>query len=397
MPLISVFCRELLMRRTILFFVCYCFVLFCSAQDSMLINRLLQRIASQQIVSDNYFTQGNFPSYISHIPSFKKAQKDDNIFFAALINYTLQQPYGFLSLNERLLVDSIRQKSADLYKHFQNKNGRITYNFWRTDTLFFFPYTKWIHRIKKNTSLPNDMDDTVLSLMAQNVDSIRAAEVHALMQKYTNTGLKNKTIERKYRQYKTYSVWYGKSFPPVYDVCVLSNILSFVQRYHLRWTDADSNALTVIIKSIQTGDYINKPMYVSPYYGSTSLIIYHLARLMSYGNLPQLETLKTNLLITATNQLANSNNLLQKIILSSAIMKLGYVPPDVLLKKADKAIVDIEQSDFSFFIGNIPSYFSPLLKHFFIQKRWLLFYHYSPAFNDALLLEYLLLKQRVGQ
>ena len=341
--------------------------------------------------------RGNFPSYISHIPSFKKMQKDDNIFFAALINYTLQQPYNFLSLNERLLVDSIRQKSADLYKHFQNKNGRITYNFWRTDTLFSFPYTNWIHRIKKNTSLPDDMDDTVLSLMAQNADSIRAAEVHTLMQKYTNTDLKNKTIEQKYRQYKTYSVWYGKQFPPVYDVCVLSNILSFVQRYHLRWTDADSNALTVIIKSIQTGDYINKPIYVSPYYGSTSLIIYHLARLMSYGNLPQLEALKTNLLITATKQLANSNNLLQKIILSSAIIKLGYVPPDVLLTDNDKTIGNIEQSDFPFFIGNIPSYFSPLLKHFFIQKRWLLFYHYSPAFNDALLLEYLLLKQRVGQ
>lgn len=383
------------MHRIILFIICTCFVFFCSAQDSLLINRLLHRIASQQVVSDNDFTKGNFPSYISNTSSFKTKHKDDNVFFAALINYTLQQHRASFSVGNRLLVDSIKQQTTGLYKYFQNKKGRLTYNFWRTDSSFSFPYTRWIRRIKKNTSLSDDLDDTVLSLMAQDADSTRAVEVHALMQKYIVTGLKNKSIERKYRLYKTYSVWYGKNFPPVYDVCVLSNILSFVQRYHWRWSAADSAALNVIVRSIQTADYINKPIYVSPYYGNTSLVLYHVARLMSYDSIPQLEALRTNLVIAATEQLAGSNNLLEKIILSSAIMKLGYVPPDVSLQDDNEAISEVEQSDFPFFIGNIPSYFLPVPKHFFTQKKWLLFYHYCPAFNDVLLLEYLMLKQQV--
>ena len=138
----------------------------CAAQDSLLIHQLLQRIASQQERGDNGFIKGNFPSYISNTSSLKKKKQDDNVFFAALINYTLRRQYPSLSLRNCLLVDSIQQQSKNLYNHFQNKKGRLTYNFWRTDTAFLFPYTNWIHRIKKNTSLPDDMDDTVLSLLA---------------------------------------------------------------------------------------------------------------------------------------------------------------------------------------------------------------------------------------
>ena len=166
------------------FILCSSFVV--NAQDSLFIHQLLNRIAAQQIVSDTFSLQGNFPSYISNTFSFKKNKKDDNIFFAALINYTLQQQYKNLSQTDRLLANSVQNKIKNLYPHFQNKRGRLTYNFWRTDASFIFPYTHWIGRVKKNTSLPDDMDDTVLSLMAQNADSARAAEAHAVMQMFVN-------------------------------------------------------------------------------------------------------------------------------------------------------------------------------------------------------------------
>ncbi len=367
--------------------------LLVAAQDSVSINALLKRIALQQATRDNGFTKNNFPSYISNTPHFKTQQRDDNIFFAALIHYTLRQSAPVLSQNERSAIDSIKNFSSGLYPHFKNNAGRVSYNFWRTDTPFVFPYTRWIRRFKRNTSLPDDLDDTALSLMAQITDSATAAAAHRLMQSFINRSNKAKTIEKGYQGYKTYSVWFGKNFPPVLDVCVLCNVLSMVQQYHLSWTAADSASLSVIVHSIKTADFINKPLAVSPYYGNPSLLLYHFARLMSYGNISQLEELKPLLVATAAQRLHDADDPLEKIILASSIMKWGYVAPDLEISPQTFTISKIEKSNFPFFTGNIPSYFPPFWRHLFYQKKWLLFYHYCPAYNDALLVEYLSLRQ----
>ena len=386
-----------MLRNLFLFALSTC-VLSANAQDSVLAGKLLQRMLSMQSAGRDVVTKNNFPSYISASSSYKTKQADDNIFFAALIGYTLSQQGASLSNNNRLMVDSILQKTSSLYPHFQNKNRRLSYNFWRTDTAFRFPYTKWIRKLKKNTSLPDDMDDTVLSLMAQEADSAMAAAAHQAMQSFINkNNSSSKTIEKSYRTYPAYSVWYGKKFPAVFDICVLCNILSFVQQYHLIWTPADSASLQVIIQCIKGNDYNNKPLYVSPYYGNTSLILYHVARLMSYKEIPALEAMKTDLIVAAATQLQRTNNVLEKVILSSAIFKWKYLPPDVSLPVVDEVIKKVETSDFAFFTGNIPSYFPPFYKHIFTQKKWLFFYHYCPAFNDALLFEYLMLKQNSKQ
>ena len=346
----------------------------------------------------NITTPGNFPSYITNSKSSHVQKPDDNVFFAALIGYLLQQNNSSFSAEEQSVIDSIQQRAKNLYPHFQNQSGRLTYNFWRTDTMVPFRYTKWIRLIKKNTSLPDDMDDTVLSLMAQDADSAAAAKAHLIMQAYVNDGKKSKTIEREYRPYKAYSAWYGKNFPPVFDVCVLCNVLSFVQTYHLAWTNADSASLNVIVKAIKSGDYINKPLYVSPYYGNPSIILYHLARLMEKNRIPELDSLKTEMIATAAKQLNQTDDLLEKVILASAMMKWGCRVSPLVLANREQVVKQIETSRLPFFIGNIPSYFPNFYKHLFSKNKWLLFYHYSPAFNNALLLEYLsLLKQNQHQ
>ena len=315
------------MRKYCLFVILCIHSLHSIAQDSALMNKLIQRIAAQQAGGDTFFNVGIFPSYISNTASFSKHKKDNNIFFTALVDYTLR------NLHKERLVDStayniIHSRALLAYLYFKNKKGRSTYNFWRTDTTYTFPYTNWIYKVKKNTALPDDMDDTVLSLLAQGTDSSTAAAVHAQMQQYINDSMAEaKAIEKSYRQYKAYSVWYGKHFPVVFDVCVLSNVLHFVQQYNIHWTAADSASLNVILLSIKSGDYIRKPLSISPYYGNTSIILYHLARLMSDKPIPELEALKVQLLTSAVQQFAYTKNLLEKAILCTAIMRWGYVPP----------------------------------------------------------------------
>jgi hypothetical protein len=169
-------------------------------------------------------------------------------------------------------------------------------------------------------------------------------------------------------------------------------VLSFVQKNNLKWTEADSASLKLLIKTIQRGDIVKHPLFVSPYYGNTSIILYHLARLMSSKPIEPLEQLKPELVSVAQQRLQSANNVFEKIILSCALLKWKEDVPLLNLSMEDAK--SIETNDLPFFIGNIPSYFKQPWKEDFIGLRLLLYYHYCPAWNDCLLMEYLLLKMQ---
>ena len=202
-------------------------------------------------------------------------------------------------------------------------------------------------------------------------------------------GKKIKTTDKKYRNHNAYSVWFGKKFPVVFDVAVLSNILSFIQTYNLHWTHADSASLQLIIQTIKDKDYIYHPLYVSPYYGKTAILLYHFARLMQIKKIDELENLKPELIKECYHQFELTNNMLVPILCVTAIYRFGERMPEVDLPPRDELIRQIEENNYPFFIGNIPSYLHNGLKKFFTKRKLLLYYHYCPAYNDALLLEYL--------
>jgi len=387
------------MKRTSLIFFLLCTLQIlpqlCKAQDSLLVNFLLNRIAGQQVKEDDYFLPGIFPSYISNDESFSSKKKDNNIFFNTLIAYTLNDIKSSVSNRSQLLIDDILAKAKPLFPKFKNTKGRDTYNFWRTDTGFKYPYTGLINPFSKNITLPDDMDDTVLSLLALDADDSTAANVHALMQSFTNNGSSEfRSVIKIYSPLPAYSTWFGKKFPVVFDVSVLCNILSFVQQYSLVWTKADSASLEAIIKTVNNNYHITQPEYASPYYPKTSIILYHIARLMNVKKIPQLEAFKVKFITDAVNEFAHTDNMMEKVILSSAINKWGYHPPSFELPLTTEMENKIEQNDFSFFVGNIPSYFPGLLRKIATEKKKGLYYHYCPAYNDALLLEYLLLMNK---
>ncbi len=384
-------------KITSIFLILFCLNSFqqrCIAQDSLLVNFLLHRIADQQINKDDYFLTGIFPSYISNNETFHATKKDNNIFFNTLISYTLIDIKDGVSKDNQILIDAILAKAKPIYPKFQNSNGRNTYNFWRTDTTFKYPYTDVINPFLKDITLPDDMDDTVLSLLALDADDSTAEAAHQLMQSFTNNdSSKLRSVIKMYRQYPAYSTWFGKKFPVVFDVSVLCNLLGFVQHYNLAWTKADSASLDVIVKTIENNYHISQPEYASPYYPKTSLILYHIARLMNVKYISQLEALKVKLVTDAVSEFAHSGNILEKVILSNAILKWGYLPPEIQLPETGTVEAQIELNDFAFFMGNIPSYFPNTIRRFATNKKIGLFYHHCPAYNDALLLEYLLLKK----
>jgi hypothetical protein len=368
---------------------------YCCAQDSALIHFLLKGISEQQVKQDDYFLAGIYPSYISSKEKFSDNKKDNNIFFNGLIDYTLNEIKPLMNQQDQLLIDSILANSKQLYPKFKNQKGRNTYNFWRTDSAHEYPYASFLKLFGKKITLPDDMDDTILSLLALDADDSTAEEVHRLMQLFVNADTnKVRSVIKEYDNLSAYSTWFGKKFPVVFDVSVLCNVLSFVEKYNLQWTKADSASLDVIVKTIQNNYHITEPVYASPYYGKTSIILYHIARLMSIKEIPQLEALKTKLITDAVNELSNSDNTIERIILSTAILKWDYSPPVTGLPTITDIETKIEKNHFAFFIGNVPSYFNDMFRKYATTNHMGLFYHYCPAWNDMLLLEYLVLKDR---
>lgn len=360
------------------------------AQNNITTNYLLQRIAAQQVQNDPYFMSGIFPSYISHKQKFSTKKGNNNIFYNGLIGYTFKSLRSKLTATDNLLADSILIKSVPLFSHFKNKKGRETYNFWRTDSSFVFPYGGWMKIIHKKPEVPDDLDATVVSYTALNTPDSIAVKVHEIQQQYINSNPNKLRVDNQiYQQFPTYSTWYGKSFPVVFDVCVLANILSFVQLNHLKWTAADSSALQLIITSISNKDYQKHPLSVSPYYGKTAIILYHLSRLMVIKKIPALELIKSQLINDALERLKYTDNFIEKLLLSNAILKWGKNVPALLVPSID----EIEKNNYPFFIGNIPSYLPKAIRHLMIDLKLGIFYHYCPAYNDALLLEYLVLKK----
>jgi len=302
------------------FIIFICVITNLNAQDSITLDYLLDKIETQQLKHNDFFIEGVFPSYINASRKFKTKKKDNTIFYNTLVVYTLKNNYSKFNHEQKIIVDSIIARSEKASKYFKNKT-RNTYNFWRTDTATKFHYSWWLPILNGNSALPDDMDDTVLGLLMNNENKDSAEEFHQFMQAYINSKPPLKTTYKIYKNEPAYSTWFGKKFPVVFDVSVMCNVLSFVQENNLQWTKADSASLQYIIKTIQRDDIEKHPAFVSPYYANTSIILYHLARLMDIKPINELEKIKPKLIQIANERLHETDNMFEKIMLSLALIK----------------------------------------------------------------------------
>jgi len=352
---------------------------------------LLERIFELQKLHRPLQLAGIVPSYVTRKPTMSEAIINNNIFYNDLLIVTLQNLEPALR-HHKPVLDSIIKRARIPFQKFANKKGRGTYNFWRTDSAYSFPYGWWVNVFHHDYAPPDDLDVTALSMLALANDSSSIARVHSIMQGYTHHGKKSRSVDKKYQSFQFYSSWFGKKFPVVLDVCVLTNVLWMVQAQNLRWTKADSASLDLIVASIQNRDIVRQPLRISPYYGKASLLLYHIARLMHVRAIPKLEALKPTLCALALEEFQQSEDLLEKIVLSIALMKWGHEAPPLVLPNLSELNAQIEKSHYPFFIGNVPSYLSNGKRRLLTKLKAGLFYHYCPAWNDALFLEYLVLK-----
>ena len=358
-----------------------------SSTDTIWSYQILTKIQSLQQTNTG-FPPGIFPSTRVYAYNKNNSKNDPNVFFTGLIVYTLKKYQKQCTPYQQGIIKQIVKDGLSSVGLFKNKSGRDTYNFWRTDTPQIFPNAGWLNKFDKSQSLPDDFDDTVILLWAQEVTKERAAVVHDTMQLYANTKVKTvKNTLPTFKNLPAYSTWFGKKMPIDFDMAVLCNVLSFVNAYDLQWTASDSASLQLITTAIDNKWHLNKADFIAPHYAKPAVIMYHIARLLSAGNQQNIETLialKPTLLKQTDSLLTISKDPLEAILLNTARVHFGGIPNDVF-QTLDQAA--IEQSKYPFFIANMASMLPSPIKRPLSKLAFAKFEYRCPAYNLALLWE----------
>ena len=358
-----------------------------SSTDTIWSYQILTKIQALQQTNTG-FPPGIFPSTRLYAYNKNNSKNDPNVFFTGLIVHTLKKYQKQCTPYQQGIIKQIVKDGLSSVELFKNKSGRDTYNFWRTDTPQIFPNAGWLNKFDKSQSLPDDFDDSVILLWAQEVTKERAAVVHDTMQLYANTKVKSiKNSLPAFKNLPAYSTWFGKKMPIDFDMAVLCNVLSFVNAYDLQWTASDSASLQLITTAIDNKWHLNKADFIAPHYAKPAVIMYHIARLLTAGNQQNIETLialKPTLLKQTDSLLTISKDPLEAILLNTARVHFGGIPNDVF-QTLDQAA--IEQSKYPFFIANMASMLPSPIKRPLSKLAFAKFEYRCPAYNLALLWE----------
>jgi len=278
---------------------------------------------------------------------------------------------------------------------FQNKSGRPTYNFAETNKPNIFPAERKTDLYNKSSGLADDLDDTVILLMAMESSDSIVREAHRIMQQYANKKYNRiRSTYKSYRDVGAYSTWFGEKMPVDFDICVLANVLYMVNRYHLPYSSADSASLDLIHEMVRKKQHLKAPSYISPYYDRSPVILYHLSRLMSTRRIPELESLKEQLVNEALRCYKKSNKVFDKIILSTALYRWGKQAPLETIKLKKDLMSFSETNDYVFFVANMSVVMPNPLNTIVGKSAVVKYYYHCPAYNDVLLLENLIWKKR---
>jgi hypothetical protein len=82
-------------------------------------------------------------------------------------------------------------------------------------------------------------------------------------------------------------------------------------------------------------------------------------------------------------------------MLSTALIRWGIKPPNLIQKKVESIETLVENEEFSFFIASMASMLPNPYKKWMTAAKAGTFYYYSPGYNNVLLLENLILLKKL--
>jgi len=291
--------------------------------------RILQKIESLQSGGEEYFPPGLFPAYRRN-RWIGYRRPDTNIFFPAISAFTLQNLLPRIKDEDsRSLIGEIKNRIVAHYPDFQNKDGLKTYNFWRTKPSDHFPHGHIFRRFD-HFRIPDDVDDTAMVYLTTSPSREELLWLKEKLVSHANgTRQWVKNTYPEYRELRAYSTWFGKNMYIELDACVLSNLLYCIYHYNLPFNQHDYDSLVYIRSVIESGRYRTEPFRCAHQYPRTPLIIYHVARLIGAFDPLVLRKIKPELIETAQALLSRDPHPMDRVILSTSLIRLGARPAPV--------------------------------------------------------------------
>ena len=366
------------------------FVSLGLSAQSPRIDSLLQRIADcQQQKQGEFYDVGLFPSQRIHLKRKNYRKEDNNIFFTGLVVWTLRSQRGNLISGNQTLVDSICVRAVRNYPRYRNRQGGITYNFWQTQPSLHFPNDPSLSK-KKKYMLPDDLDDTSVLYLSENQgDSLNHQLKHEMA---LHANRSKKTIHNTRRKYKhliAYSTWFGKHMPIDFDLCVQTNALRFVMDKRLEWDEHDIETIHLIRDMVLANEHLDRPSFVSPHYQQSSVILYHLARLVAaHTKQHGLAEIKEKLIQDLKTQGQRVQHPMERLLLHTSLLRFG-IQPDFAVEVQEK-----DFDDFYFFVANMTSTLPNPLKGWFAKSKRFNFYYQSKAYYWGLVWENEMLQKK---
>lgn len=377
----------------ILLFSVFAFNAFAN-KDSALINSLIKNIAAMQVEQyDGEFYPGMFYGFreCGGIPH--NYQKDNNIFFTAISAFSFKNMLPYLRGENKSIAEKIVSSAVSTYPNFRNRSGLPFYNFWASDGTFM-PNSYYFKYLRPIFGQGEDADDTVMVLMsADNDDSSNIIAKKRMIAVSNLSRRKIISTFKKYRDIPAYSTWMGFKMTPDFDFSVQCNIMYFMYQKGLPFVKQDSATIQYLSELVKNRYYMNRPVYISPYYVKTPVLLYHLCRLMGAFKIPQLEQYKSRLIADIRSELTESTNLMDQIILRTSLLRLKADAPPLEVNSIEE-FEKSNQKNYIFFQARPAFSYPTPAKQILLHFSYFNSYFYCPAYNKTLWLEYLVEKSK---
>jgi hypothetical protein len=318
-------------------------------------------------------------------PAYRKSMVsrqvlDSNIFMTASVIFILKQCLELMDDENKSLANKLINKAITEFPHYQNKDGRLSYNFWRTKPSEHFPNNPIFQRIDY-LRLPDDIDDTALIALCSDMKPESAAEISSIFSDFANR--KHRIIKRvpkKLQKFGAFTTFMATKMSLEFDVVAQCNALLMLYKYQLPLTTAAEQTILYISHLIENETILEDPFLTSPNYPNSAIIYYHIARLIFQFPHSKLNFYKDTILMQLSNIKIASD--MDRFFVNFSSLLLG--------KPAEFSSFNPKTTQL-FFIGGMMSGFgNTITKWLSPLKIWHVRF-YSEALNIALQCHFTLL------
>ena len=337
---------------------------------------------------------GFYPCHRWHPWGYKRA--DDNVFYQALLAFTLQRVAPRLPAAQAQVLNEISQKITARYWQFQSVPGLASYAFWQTHPVRrFWPNGYYFHR-DEFFRPPDDADDTaIIYLTSSQTQENKRWLREAKYPQHTNlNGRRIVTTIEEWKDKPAYTTFFGRDMPLGFDVSVMANVLYWVYREGFALTEHDEACQWIIEDTLRRSLWDTNPYLASPYYPFGSHILYNITRLLADHDNAFTQRLRLLAKTEVEKALVQkTHSPVQRLKLEIAWMKLGGVLPLTEAEIYTRQTWPEANHDFHFFVLGLPTEYDLKIAQWLAPRRWLHLRFTCPAYHHAVWLEWLVLKQ----